>query len=392
MPRIRQKGGKMKKKITLALLAVCCALCCAFGIVGCGNDDNNNVNGLLIAKTGETPKDTSKALLVQTTYGETPDLDYKLYASYKNGDKKEIALDDSKLKVEYSYYEYNSEGDVKIDELPEKMLAGQYSIRYFYDGNKDHKAVVNITVNRAESGAFVVQPQKSVLYTNEDVPSVTLKNHDGAVVQYADSLSDELNSDDSNGEYELRYVVKSIYDGFTSAQKTDYEFLYDNNSVRYFGQNTTFDTVGNYMLLGLVKKTHNYSHVVTPAVELTVSDAFIERTFTCQSVVLVDGDGDVVSDEDNEYVGMAQSFNEGNQGKTVILKTNGEVRGTVDFGGGEFNEMPDDEVYLYSRSNDKIFIDTQDGTRIGEGKKTGNTLVVKLSVSDDYYFLATFTG
>lgn len=383
----------MKKKITLALLALTCALCCAFGMVACGNAPENKVKGLLIAKTGEQPKDTSTALFVETTYGETPDLDYKLYVSYTNGDKKEIALDDPKLKVEYSYYEYNSEGEEAIDNLPDKLLAGQYSIRYFHDGKSDRKAVVSITVNRAESGEFVVQPERSVLYLGEENAVATLKNPDGATVQFADSLSDELLSDDSNGEYYFRYVKKSVYDGFTAAQKTDYEFLYDNNDVLYYAPQTNIETVGDYMLFALVKKTHNYSRVVTPAVQFAVNDALIERTFVCQSVVLVDSDGDVVTDEDNEYVGMAQSFNTANQGKTVICKANGELRGTVDFGAGEFDEMSDDEVYMYEiLENGDMVIKTQDGTQLGVGKKTGNTFIVKLALNGDYYFLATFTG
>lgn len=382
----------MKKKFLLTLLATVCALCCAFGLAACNDKPENKVNGLLVAKAGEQPKDTSTALLLETSYGVAPDLDYKLYVSYTNGDKKEIALDDSKLKVEYYYYEYNSEGDVAIDELPDELLAGYYSIKYFYDGNTKHKAVVGITVNRAESGSFSVQLENPVLYTDENVSWATLKNPKGSAVQLADGLSDELISNDSNGEYYLRYVEKSVYDGFTAAQKSDYEFLHDNTDVLYYAPEMSIETVGDYVLFALVEKTHNYSHVVTPAVQFTVNDPFIERTFICQSVVLIDADGNIITDENIEYVGMAQSFNDGNQGKTVICKANGELRGTVDFGDVAFDELPDDDVYTYEiLPNGIMNVNRKDGTRIGVGKKTGNTFALRLVLDEEYYFLATFT-
>ena len=90
-------------------------------------------------------------------------------------------------------------------------------------------------------------------------------------------------TNDTEGHYTLYLFKKSVYDGFTEAQKKDYQFLYDywandnNNSEHkvnaYFNEEDNFVSVtaGTYMLLALVDETFNYDNIVTSAVQITVT-------------------------------------------------------------------------------------------------------------------------
>lgn len=263
------------KKITLTLLALVCALCCALGLAACG-DDTPKVNGILIVPSGEQPDVTKQHDQVYTeiTYGETPDLSfYKLYLYYGNGDTKELALNDEKLTVVYSYSGFNSTESKTMEKLPEEWIAGNYSIAYTYDSKSDsqYKATALINVNWAQSGAFSVQPTKLTWSEGEKSPNVILKTPKGLTVTDVESINAVEKSDDSDGCYYLRYVEKQVYDAFTEAQKTDYEFLESCSNVHTYVADIEGYSVGEYMLFAMIDRTYNYDSVVTPAVKITVN-------------------------------------------------------------------------------------------------------------------------
>lgn len=395
----------MKKKLLLIALTLVCAIACACSLAACG-DDTPKVNGIMIVPTGEQPDVTKQHDRVYTeiTYGETPDLlFYKLYLYYNNGDTKELALSDEKLTVAYSYSGFNTTESKTMENLPDKWIAGYYSIAYTYDGKSDsqYKATANIGVNWAQSGAFGVQLTKSTWFDNEKSPNVILKNPKGLTVTNVGSIDAVEKSDDSDGCYYLRYVEKQVYDTFTEAQKTDYEFLENNSDMQIYVADMEFP-VGEYMLFAMIDRTYNYDSVVTPAVKITVKDTIIERTFTFGNMVLKDGSGNVLTDENDdeygEYVTMTTAMNTSNTGKTVICKANGEVRGTVDFGGGAFDELIDEDVYKYIKNGANVTIGTgslDSGalTGIGEGVLSGNTFTLTMPIyGTAYEWVVTFTA
>lgn len=397
----------MKKKFITILMAPVCAFTCAFGLVACNKDSTPTVSELLIAKTGEQAAPGSNTVTKQITYGETPDLsDYKLYLHYSNGDIKEIAADDNRLTVGYSYYRFNSATDNSIEQLPDEYLAGTYSIEYVFNGNSQRKAVVNIVVNRATSGAFSVEPVKTAWYDDENTSNVILKNPEGATVQKTEQSNALMQTDDTNGVYDLYFIKKEAYDALTEAQKTDFDFIQDlistdgNDAEKeilpYVPNFLNGVPMGSYKLIATVSQTYNYMNVVTPAAEITVKHPIVDRIFTFQSIVVKDSQGNTVTDPDNEYVYMSENMAEANQGKTVICKANGEVRGTADFGAGVFDEMTADEVYGYSvqvgdQTTSLSILDNDGETVLWSGEKSGNTLTMSVELDGDYIWLLTFT-
>lgn len=388
----------MKKKLITLLTALVCAMVCALGLAACDKDNGNKITHLWVAGTGEQP-DGNK-LNVNINYGETPDLGYKLYLYYTDGEKKEIPLTDKKLKVKYSYCEFNSESSKTMEKLPEKYLAGTYTIGYTYDENADIKAFVNINVDRSESGAFSVQPAKTSWYAEQNTPDLILKNPKGLTVKCLKD-GEKLKSDDTNGNFTLYIIKKAVYDTFTQAQKTDYDYIKEffsadskktEHDIWIYSSGTEYGAdVGDYMLFAAVSSTYNYAKAVTPAVKVSVSDTFIERTFTFRSIVLKDSTGNTVTDSDNEYVAMTEALNTENQGKTVICKANGEVRGTVDLGNGTFDELSVEEVFKYHTDGARLTILTQENAFVCDGEISDCTLTLEVPVDETFRWIMTLT-
>lgn len=388
----------MKKKFIPLIMTLVCAIACAFGLAACNSVNGNKIKSLCVAKTGEQPEGTR--LNVNITYGETPDLGYKLYLCYENGDNKEIPLTDEKLTVRYSYCELNSETCKTIEKLPEEYLTGTYTVCYTYDGNSELNACVNINISRSEGCAFSIQPAKTTWYAEQKTPDVILKNPKGSSVKCRQE-GEGLQPNDTNGNYSLYIIKKAVYDTFTETQKTDYGYIDEFFSAD--SKKTEHDIwiyctdvecgadVGEYMLFAAVSSTYNYAKSVTPAVKMSVKDSFVERTFTFQSIVLKDNKDNVLTDTDNEYVAMTESMDAENQGKTVICKANGEVRGTVDLGNGVFDELTVEEVFRYSAVGSRLSILTQEDELVGSGDLSGNTLTLEVPIDGTFRWVITFT-
>jgi len=106
----------------------------------------------------------------------------------------------------------------------------------------------------------------------------------------------------------------------------------------------------------------------------------------------------VLNDENNEdygeYVTMAENLNTSNVGKTVIFKANGEVRGSVDFGGGAPDDFSGENIckYLINGTNVTIGTGSNDALSVlGDGVLSGNTFTLTISINGIYKFVITFT-
>ncbi len=388
----------MKKKITLALLALICALCCAVGLAACGGESGPKLDSLRIAKTGEQPDDPHN-VTTEITYGETPDLSvYKPYLYYSNGDTEDIATNNDKITVKYSYLKKYGLADdwTEIENLPTEWATGSYTIEYTYDGKTDYnfKANIIITVVPAKSGAFRVYPTKTTWYESENASQVTLRNPNGLAVEEVHGIYDANAKNDTNGIFSLCYMQKAKYDSLTEEQKTDFEYLDSlNDDVHSYFSDGQLEA-GEYMLFAMVNDTYNYENIVTSAVKLTVKDSIIERTFTFQDIVLKDSQGNTVTDESNEYVAMTKSLKTANVGKTAICKENEEVRGTVDFGNGTFDSLTSEEVYHYIKhsTTEVVIVEQQSGQQIAECVLNGNTLTMTMNIDGTYKWIVTYTG
>lgn len=286
------------KKITLTLLALVCALCCALGLAACNNGNSAKIDFLYITDGTNNDFAGQTTLNIATSYGEALDLTkYKLFLHDTNNDTKEVLRTDEKFTVKY--YTFSDDEYKEITALPDDMIRGDYKIEYVYnekaelkaDANYELKAAVLISVYYSQSGNFTVQPILTTWQSEGTRSKVIVRNPKGAEVKN-EWVSDGNGgstpkpiekTNDTEGHYTLYLFKKSVYDGFTEAQKKDYQFLYDywandnNNSEHkvnaYFNEEDNFVSVtaGTYMLLALVDETFNYDNIVTSAVQITVT-------------------------------------------------------------------------------------------------------------------------
>ena len=283
------------KKITLTLLALVCALCCALGLAACNNGNSAKIDFLYITDGTNNDFAGQTTLNIATSYGEALDLTkYKLFLHDTNNDTKEVLRTDEKFTVKY--YTFSDDEYKEITALPDDMIRGDYKIDYGAKGeqmdeNYEYKAAVNISVLQTQSGNFTVQPILTTWQTGSTRSKVIVRNPKGAEVKNewvnngngGSSPKPVEKTNDTDGDYTLYLFEKSVYDGFTEAQKKDYQFLYDywyqdnkdseHKVYVYFNEDDNFvsATAGKYMLLACIRETYNYLNIVTPAVQITVT-------------------------------------------------------------------------------------------------------------------------
>ena len=285
------------KKITLTLLALVCALCCALGLAACNNGNSAKIDFLYITDGTNNDFAGQTTLNIATSYGEALDLTkYKLFLHDTNNDTKEVLRTDEKFTVKY--YTFSDDEYKEITALPDDMIKGDYKIEYVFgakaeqmDENYEYKAAVNISVLQTQSGNFTVQPILTTWQTGSTRSKVIVRNPKGAEVKNewvnngngGSSPKPVEKTNDTDGDYTLYLFEKSVYDGFTEAQKKDYQFLYDywyqdnkdseHKVYVYFNEDDNFvsATAGKYMLLACIRETYNYLNIVTPAVQITVT-------------------------------------------------------------------------------------------------------------------------
>ena len=292
----------MKKKFLITLSALIFAVTCAFGLAACGNDSPAKIDFLYITDGTNNDFAGQTTLNIETSYGEALDLTkYKLFLHDTSNDTKEVLRTDEKFTVKY--YTFSDDEYKEITALPDDMITGSYKIEYVYnekaelkaDANYELKAAVLINVTQAESGNFTVQPILKTWQSQGTRSKVIVRNPKGAEVknEWVDidgnggsSPKPVEKTNDTDGNYTLYLFEKSVYDGFTEAQKKDYQYLYnyweqDNKNASehkvyaYFNEddNLVSAAAGEYMLLAVIDKTYNYLNIVTPAVQITVTPA-----------------------------------------------------------------------------------------------------------------------
>ena len=292
----------MKKKLLLTVLAFVCAITCAIGLAACNNGNSAKIDFLYITDGTNNDFAGQTTLNIETSYGEALDLTkYKLFLHDTSNDTKEVLRTDEKFTVKY--YTFSDDEYKEITALPDDMITGSYKIEYVYnekaelkaDANYELKAAVLINVTQAESGNFTVQPILKTWQSQGTRSKVIVRNPKGAEVknEWVDidgnggSIPKPVEkTNDTDGNYTLYLFEKSVYDGFTEAQKKDYQYLYnyweqDNKNASehkvyaYFNEddNLVSAAAGEYMLLAVIDKTYNYLNIVTPAVQITVTPA-----------------------------------------------------------------------------------------------------------------------
>lgn len=292
----------MKKKLLLTVLAFVCAITCAIGLAACNNGNSAKIDFLYITDGTNNDFRGQTTLNIETSYGEALDLTkYKLFLHDTSNDTKEVLRTDEKFTVKY--YTFSDDEYKEITALPDDMITGSYKIEYVYnekaelkaDANYELKAAVLINVTQAESGNFTVQPILKTWQSQGTRSKVIVRNPKGAEVknEWVDidgnggsSPKPVEKTNDTDGNYTLYLFEKSVYDGFTEAQKKDYQYLYnyweqDNKNASehkvyaYFNEddNLVSAAAGEYMLLAVIDKTYNYLNIVTPAVQITVTPA-----------------------------------------------------------------------------------------------------------------------
>lgn len=280
----------MKKKLFTLIVAFVCAVTCAFGLAACNNDNAAKIDDFYVTDGTNNDFPGQTTLNIETSYGEALDLSkYKLFLHYTNGDTKEIMRNDEKLSV--NYYNFTDDDYQKVTALPDDMITGSYKIEYVFgakaeqmDENYEYKAAVNISVLQAQSGNFTVQPILTTWQSEGTRSKVIVRNPKGAEVKSNGGTTFCEKTNDTDGYYVLYLFKKSVYDGFTEAQKKDNQFLddywaqdNDNKSEHevyaFFDDDENFvrASAGEYILLASIGVTYNYRNIVTPAVQITVT-------------------------------------------------------------------------------------------------------------------------
>lgn len=418
----------MKKFFTLCAAGVC-AIGCAVGLIGCGEEETGgkNVGGIYITDGVNNDYNGNVNYNIQSTYGQSVDLDgYKVLVHYSDNSYGELNRTDPKLSVAYSYLKDYAPERESIAALPQKMLTGTYYIEYTYDGNSSYKAEVSISVSPADGGNFTVRTGKSNWYYNESAPAVTLVNPSGATVE-EQAEGEALSADDVNysGTDVNRFIAvdKERYDALTAEQKSDYDYMSDfifgsgneNNYFFYSGGQKYALPVGEYMVFAFIGRTYNYIDIVTAAVPITVKEFFVGRKLYFQSIVLQDASGNTLTDENDanygEYVTGTAQVGAANAGKYVVCNSEHYVRGTVNFGDGVFDDLTAAQAYVYTfnyvefssigtldiMADGTVGDDSVGGTLVASGSYDGRTneLVVDMPVpgsNDALHWIVTFVA
>ncbi len=292
----------MKKKFLSFTLAFVCVIGCLFCLTACGGDgDTKKMHWLCAVKADETPTQSSSHYLnYNLTYGETPDLTYKLYGYYGDDDVfREISLTDPKLTVKYYAYYSAEEGEKEVTAWPSNWVSGSYAIEYVYDGNTELKSRITVGVNRViNSAAFtiasvdgtttwdtndkphkvrVINPQKRPVQMN------WLSSNDG-ISSYPAPIEEK---DDTDGHYALYLFKKNIYENFSATERADYEFLnnyfyednrrQDDHDVYYYRPDDPYSVcvgvpAGEYVLVALIDQTYNYLSSVSQGLAITITN------------------------------------------------------------------------------------------------------------------------
>lgn len=286
----------MKKKFLSFTLAFVCVIGCLFCLTACGGDgDTKKIHWLCAVKADETPTQSSSHLIYNLTYGETPDLTYKLYGYYGDDDVfREISLTDPKLTVKYyAYYAAEEYKEKELTALPSNWVSGGYAIKYVYDGDSKIYARISIDVVQAEGAAFTVASVDGTTTwgTNDQPHKIRVMNPQNRPVQMTWLSSDNGIShapiekkDDTDGHYDLYFFKKNVYENFSATKRADYEFLknyfYKDNrdhDVYYYAPDSPYSVcvgvpAGDYVLVALVHETWNYLSSVSQGLAITITD------------------------------------------------------------------------------------------------------------------------
>lgn len=218
----------MKKKLTLIILALACAMTCAFALVACGSggggEDGKTLTGLVIVDIDG--KEYTEYDMGNIVYGGTPGLNaYRLVAKYSDNSYSELAKDAEGVTVSYAH-DYDT-----ISSLPATYSVGQYTLTYSYK-NYIVSATFKI-VTSADASPYVLDLD-ATSWQYKAQPEVTVTEGGAAVTDYT-----------------LYYITTEKYNQIRYA--ADFAEKLKQNSESY---NALTAKPGTYYLFAYVNKTY----------------------------------------------------------------------------------------------------------------------------------------
>lgn len=346
------------------------------------------------------------------------------------------------LKVIYSYGS-DTQGNIKASDL----ISSFEENPIVKCGSEDFQAITwafaepNKELNASNNGetlqvVFTLEEGYDAYY-NAPAPIDVALEINKASIQKPTVFDERVTAIGANNKIDIYVGEQSIGTGFDDwkavnlvitkpdSTKETVDISTESNTHIYLDYKTVAGTY-TYTLSLKDKVNYKWSDGTT---EDVVKEIVVEGSDICgKHVVFTDwktvnpADGSEVTDENNDFVLMAESFRVANLGlvdgagnpvdpadavpATAYAETNGTVSGTCDFGGGTFDELisgsedsdPAPIYYTYDPSREntvEMFSKNGDGAIIEESKMVGNlvgnTLTLKGNVPDNSGFVWVFT-
>ncbi len=406
----------MKKKITLALLAFVCALCCAFGLAACNNKECIGI----VASYGTSEK-TGNVDLGDYVYGEDDKINenlakVKFYKHFDDGSDEEISV--SELTVEYN------DGSIASVSKPDKYYCHDgnfvdYQFNYSLSGTTN-TVQVSFDVEPATRDDFSIELSKAQWKHGEKSATITVKNFNGTVMQSNEIGTDMKKDDTDYSNMNLYALPKSNYDRITTENKKNYELFTtkeDDNTKPNYGYNKYFGSdlkyyspdadqyqmtlsPGEYVLIACVGNTNNYNKIVC-ATEFTVGepDSPIGKTSVLTDVraLIFDENVGLKPLTDETVLAQVAELKSTQLGKTAICDAQGNVTGTCNLGLGAFDELTGDNAFKMTFNDEDLLVEVKNNNNVQlSGDYVNGTLTLYLELplpdkSGNYTLEYTFT-
>lgn len=254
----------MKKKLTVILIALACAIACAFGVSACANiiggggGGNKNFNDL-VAVDSQGTEHNDEYDLGEIVYGTSPDLDYvKLYAKFSDNSKEEVSKDDSDLTIEY-YFD-----GVQLSAKPATWTPGDYAVYYYY---------------QYENRTGTVYVSFEVITTQTATPYELSLEKDTWKYKEENEMTVKLNGTALTKNFQIYFIAEDKYEEIKG--KADFAEQLKDNSEQYYSKSAA--KPGTYYFFAYVSNKYNSDFVkgTVEKLDLTIKhNEFVPAYFT----------------------------------------------------------------------------------------------------------------
>lgn len=360
----------MKKKLIPLILALVCAIACAFGLAAC-DDGGKDVIGVCLSTAANPTEKQERADLGNYVYGEDDKINdalqnsVKFYKQFFNNTYEEVA--ESELTVKYE-----KDGET-LSEKPVKFTGAKQNNKSYYTFTYSIKGATNtcyvtFTVDKATSEDFTVTLSKDTWRYGEKTANFTLKNPDGTAMQNVDS-NGILKADDTDyagvrlfamkkTDYSQAGATVKSYSALTTTEEDETKPNHGYNKhfgEKLFGFIENFDQdipQGEYVLIACIGSTHNYKEIVCAAdFTVTAPDTPFGKTFVLTDLTVRGDGGNAAPDE---YLEMVENMKPDHLGQTAVCDLQGNVTGTFDMiDETAFNDLTGDDALTLTFGKDE---------------------------------------